>query len=287
VSGIDSHWLHGDPARPGTGGLLVVLAHPDDETFGAGGTLARYAASGVPVHCACPTRGEAGTIEPRFLDGYADAAELRTSELLCAARALGVESVHILGYRDSGMPGAAENQHAASLEQAPLDEVVARLVEVMQRLRPRVVVTHNAHGGYGHPDHIKTHRATIAAYPQGGATKLYYDTFPLRFLRVLVAMMRLLRRDPRRAGTNNDVDLLQAIAEATPVTTSIDVSRVLALRDTAWRCHASQLSGPPAGMLRLPLTIRRVAMRYEHFTRVDPPWPSGARREHDLFAGSS
>src|SRR5262245_38489541 len=96
---IDTLWLNPEPASRT---LLVVYAHPDDESFSNAGTLARYAAEGVAVHYACATRGECGGVAPELLDGYADIAALRSAELACAARTLGLAAVHFLGHRHSG-----------------------------------------------------------------------------------------------------------------------------------------------------------------------------------------
>jgi LmbE family N-acetylglucosaminyl deacetylase len=95
--------------------MLVVLAHPDDETFGLGGTLALYAMQGVKVHLICATRGEVGTVAPEFMEGYSSIADLRVDELLCASELLGLEQVHFLDYRDSGMEGTADNEHPKAL----------------------------------------------------------------------------------------------------------------------------------------------------------------------------
>jgi N-acetyl-1-D-myo-inositol-2-amino-2-deoxy-alpha-D-glucopyranoside deacetylase len=91
--------------------LLAVLAHPDDESFGMGGTLALYAARGVEVHLVCATRGEVGEVAPELLNRFESIAELRESELRCAAGNLGLAGVHFLGYRDSGMSGSPDNTH--------------------------------------------------------------------------------------------------------------------------------------------------------------------------------
>ena len=99
--------------------LLVILAHPDDESFGPGGTLAKYAREGVAVHYLCGTRGESGTVDAALLNGFANVAELRTSELMCAAKELELAGVHFLGYRDSGMVGTNDNQLTESLYAAP------------------------------------------------------------------------------------------------------------------------------------------------------------------------
>src|SRR5579859_4448075 len=104
-------------------------------------------------------------------------------ELDCAAKTIGLSEVVTFGYRDSGMMGAADNQHADSLWNAPLEEVTQRVVEVMRHARPQVVITFNTFGGYGHPDHIKINQATVAAFQQLQAEpdhpqKLYYTTGP-------------------------------------------------------------------------------------------------------------
>ncbi|MGI8587834.1 MAG: PIG-L family deacetylase [Chloroflexia bacterium] len=294
--GIESHWF-GEPAAELR--LLVVYAHPDDESFGNAGTIARYAAEGVDVHYACATRGECGTVAPGFLEGHADIGALRTAELDCAARALGLRAVHYLGYRDSGMPGSPDNANPAALVQAPLRQVTGQVVALIRALRPQVVLTFPPYGGYGHPDHIYIHQAVGPAfdaaadpvlYPEQIAAglspwrpaKLYYSTLGTGFLRLSVAMMRLLRRDPRRFGENADVDLVRVVEEATPVTAVVACGAWTEQMDRARLCHASQLGGM-AGLMRLPRPMRRLLMGREQFTRALPP--SGRKRERDLFAG--
>ena len=149
--GIDSLWLDRAP-RPRT--MLLAYPHPDDESFGNGGTIARYTSQGIAVHYACATRGECGTVDAPMLAGYADIAELRTAEQTCAAEALNLAAVHFLGYRDLGMQGTPDNLHSNAFVQAPLDRVAGQLVALIRALRPQVVVTFNPYGGYGHPDHI-------------------------------------------------------------------------------------------------------------------------------------
>lgn len=295
--GIDSHWLlPGRAART----LLVVYAHPDDESFGNAGTIARYSAEGVAVHYACATRGEVGTVTPDVLAGYPDTAALRTAELECAARALGLTAVHYLGYRDSGMPGSADNGHPAALVQAPIERVTGQIVALIRALRPQVVLTFSPYGGYGHPDHIACHQATRQAfsvagdatqYPEqvaAGLTpwaprKLYYNTSGTTALRLGLLVLRLARRDPRRFGTNADVDLVRVLEEATPITTTIACGAYLAQKERAWQCHRSQLGGMGA-MGRMPRPLRRRLLGTETFTRAYPPWRRGARRERSLFA---
>src|SRR5687768_13358858 len=107
--------------------LVFIGAHPDDESFGPGGTLARYAAEGVKTYYACATRGEVGTIAPQFMQGYATIGDCRWDELTCAVKELGLTGVIHLGYRDSGMPGSEDNNHPEALAAAPLEEVTGRV----------------------------------------------------------------------------------------------------------------------------------------------------------------
>jgi mycothiol S-conjugate amidase len=295
---ISSLWLDHAP-RPRT--LLVVYPHPDDESFGNGGTLARYAAQGVAVHYACATRGECGTVDPALLEGYADVAALRSAEQECAARALGLAAVHYLGHRDSGMQGAADNDHPAALVQAPLERVAGQIAALIRALRPQVLLAFNSYGGYGHPDHIYLHYATrvafaaasdAARYPEQIAAglaawqpgKLYYPTFSTRLVRTAVGAIRLFGRDPRRLGQNNDVDAVRIIEETTPITARIECSDWLETNIRARMCHRSQSSGMPP-YNRLPRALTRRMLGAEHFTRAIPAWEDGAKLEYDLFAG--
>jgi mycothiol S-conjugate amidase len=296
--GVETHWLRPEPTSRS---LLIIYAHPDDESFGNAGTIARYAASGVGVHYACATRGECGTVAAEHLRDHTDIAALRTAELDCAAQALGLAAVHHLGYRDSGMPGTPDNEHPSALVQAPREQVTGQLVALVRILRPEVVVTFNPYGGYGHPDHIAIHHAALAAftaaadpayYPEQIAeglapwapSKLYYSTFGTTFLRLAITTMRLMRRDPRRFGENKDIDMVRAAAEVTPITTAIESGAYLAVRDRAVHCHRSQFSGMEQ-LQRIPIMLRRRFMSTEYFTRVVPAWNGTARREQDLFAG--
>jgi LmbE family N-acetylglucosaminyl deacetylase len=295
--GIDSLWLKPEPAPRS---LLIAYPHPDDETFGNAGIVARYAAEGVAVHYACATRGEVGTVTPELLGDYPDAGALRTDELACAARTLNMAGVHFLNYRDSGMQGAPDNQHPGCLVQAPLDAVAGKLVALMRALRPQVVLTFGPYGGYGHPDHIKIHHATHAAFAAAGdparypeqiaaglapwqPQKLYYSTFSTRVLKIIVSLSRFFGQDPRRGGRNQDIDFVEALDQATAVTTTVDTGAYEAQKLAAFLCHRSQLDG--MGLSRLPAPVRRMWLGREQFTRVAPPWDGRTAEERDLFEG--
>jgi LmbE family N-acetylglucosaminyl deacetylase len=200
--------------------LLAVLAHPDDESFGLGGTLALYAQRGYDVYYVCATRGEAGSVDEKHLRGFKDTAEMRTAELECAASHLGIKSVFFLGYRDSGMPGMDANQHPDAQVNHSIDEVAGRVVKYIRELKPEVVLTFDPIGGYKHPDHIHIHNATKLAFekandasfhPESGSPfkplALYYQVFPRWFLKAATRFMPLFGRDPRKFGRNGDINL--------------------------------------------------------------------------------
>ena len=112
--------------------ILAVLAHPDDESFGMGGTLALYARKGFDVYYVCATRGEVGTVDPEHMQGFKSIGELREGELRCAAEHLGLKQVFFLDYRDSGMPGMEDNKHPDAQINHSLDEVAAKVVKYIR-----------------------------------------------------------------------------------------------------------------------------------------------------------
>jgi LmbE family N-acetylglucosaminyl deacetylase len=273
--------------------LLAVFAHPDDETFGAGGTLALYARRGVEVHVICATRGEVGEA-PAGWKGYPTVGAMRESELRCAAQVLGLADVHFLGYRDSGMPGSPDNRHPQALAAAPLPETARATARLIRRLRPQVVITFDPIGGYRHPDHIAAHRATVEAflraadpayYPEDGEAhspqKLYFHTFPHGFLRWAVRILRWFGQDPSRFGKNRDIDIA-ALAEVDfPIHARIDIRPVLEIKQKASACHSSQGGGAMAGFQRW---FARLTGGSETYMRAFPQ-PPPALVERDLFAG--
>lgn len=275
--------------------LLAVLAHPDDEYFGMGGMLALYASRGVDVRLVCATRGEVGEIPPEMLAGFDSVAELRESELRCAAGILGLAGVYFLDYRDSGMPGSPDNSHPQALAAQPLDEVAAKVVHYMRQLQPQVVLTFDPIGGYRHPDHIAIHKATVRAFEQAGdpalasndlppyqPQRLYFHTMPHGFMKAAVRVLRLIGKDPRKFGSNGDIDLT-AIAEVDfPTNARITIRPVREKKEKAGACHASQDGGRMGGSL--VGFILRMFSGKENFMRAVPPVQEGERLERDLFA---
>lgn len=296
--------------------MLVVMAHPDDESFGMGGTLAHYARRGVEIRLLCGTRGEAGSVAPEFLKDGRSIAELREGELRCAAETLGLAKVEFLGYRDSGMAGSTDNLHPESLVSARLDDVAEKIVRALRDFRPDVVVTFDPVGGYHHPDHIKIHEATVRAFhaagddaqfPQAGtpaaAGQLYYTIFPRQTLRWLVRTLDALHRsrlaqgvarlagrripDPRRFGRNHDIDLVALVSDADyPLHVSIDYTNMAAVKERADACHASQLDFGHQSGSRINRWLSRIRRHRDHFMRAYPETPARARAR-DFFAFSS
>jgi LmbE family N-acetylglucosaminyl deacetylase len=276
--------------------MLVCLAHPDDETFGMGGTLALYARRGVQVHLVCATRGEVGDVDSELMQGFNSVAERRESELRCAAGVLGLIGVYFLGYRDSGMPGSSDNHHPIALAAQPVDEVAVKIVHYIRSLRPQIVVTSDPIGGYKHPDHIAIHRATVRAFelaadlnflsdlPPFKPHKLYYQTMPKALVRWAVRVAPLLRMDPRHFGRNKDIDLAVLVEEGDfPTHASIDCRSVSLIRDEASACHVSQ-GGESMGRKGPIALLRRFVGNSETFMRAYPVAEDGVR-ERDLFEG--
>ena len=274
--------------------LLAVLAHPDDESFGMGGTLALYATRGVEVHLVCATRGEVGEVTPELLEGYESIAKLRESELRCAAEILGLTGVHFLDYRDSGMPGSPDNTHPQALAAQPLDEVAAKVVRHIRELKPRIVLTFDPIGGYRHPDHIAIQRATVRAFEQAGnpdfaadclpvfaPERLFFHKMPNNLLKFAVKILPIIGKDPHKFGSNGDIDLVPIAEVDFPTHARIDIRSVLKKKEKAGACHASQGGGRMGGGL-LSLLMRLFSGK-EAFMRAFPPVAEGERVAKDLF----
>jgi LmbE family N-acetylglucosaminyl deacetylase len=274
--------------------LLISYAHPDDESFGLGGLIARYVKAGIEVYLICATNGDVGTVAPEFLNGYNSIAELRLAELDCASAKLGFKQVFKLGFKDSGMMGSETTNDPTCLWQAPQTEVTRRVVEVIRDVQPHVIITFNRYGGYGHPDHIAIQKATTAAFSAAGEAsyetgqppykpqKLYYSGLPRAFLRFGMLMMRMRGQNPRKLGKNGDIDLQAIFDNIEPNHAMVNVSDYFAEWDEASACHASQLGG---GAPRMPLFLRKVVTPAQGFTRIYPAPTSNRIDEHDLFAG--
>jgi LmbE family N-acetylglucosaminyl deacetylase len=194
------------------------------------------------------------------------------------------------------MAGSPENQHPDALAAAPLDDVAAKVVAYIRKLRPQVVLTFDPIGGYRHPDHIAIHKATVRAFHAAGEAdefpgaglpyqpaKLYYQTFPSSWLTWAVRLMPLIGKDPRHFGQNGDIDLLELVGENFPTHARIDYSEVADLKQEATACHASQ-GGMGASSSTLVRLAFRLASGSDSFMRAYPQ-PERGLKERDLFNG--
>jgi LmbE family N-acetylglucosaminyl deacetylase len=223
-------------------------------------------------------------------------AELREAELRCASYHLGLSGLHFLDYRDSGMPDTADNHHPRALAAASSEQVAEEVTHYIRRIKPQVVLTFDPAGGYGHPDHIAMHQATVEAFHAAGdpsqypndhppyqPQKLYFTTFSRRLLRFLVRLLPLLGRDPTRWGRNSDINLVEIAERHYPIHARIDVRSVSKVVERATACHASQLDGGPR-QRSLVGWVFRIMSRKETFMRAYPP-ATDQTEEEDLFAG--
>lgn len=255
--------------------LMAVLAHPDDESLGFGGTLAKYASEGVDVSVVTATRGERG----RFR-GYAPGdsrhpgapalAAIREQELRSAAAALGAHHVSILGFEDS------------HLDRADPRDAVPRIAAELVNVRPDVVVTFGPDGAYGHPDHIAisqfTAAAIVAAADIHRVSKLYYLAWPQSTWTAYEAAVKRL---------TSIVDGVERQATPWPdwaITTLLDTRQVW---PTVWRavsCHESQVAGY-GNLAALPIDQHEAIWGWQSFYRVFSAVNGGRARETDLFEG--
>jgi mycothiol S-conjugate amidase len=274
--------------------LLAVLAHPDDESYGMGGTLARYVAEGVDVHVVIATDGAAGSVADEWTGDRERLAEARALELEAAAKVLGV-TLHLLGYRDSGYINDPAGEHPDAFVQADEAEAIGRVVYLIRKLRPQVVITHDETGGYYHPDHILCWKITTAAFHTAGDLRqypefelaphqpqsLYYTAFPNRWVNFVARLMRLRGQDPTRVGRNQDIDLTRLGVPPSKIHAVIDYRKYWEVKRLASAAHTSQGGGTSFNRL-LPTWLLKWFLAKETYIRAHPPVPDGFR-EYDLF----
>jgi N-acetyl-1-D-myo-inositol-2-amino-2-deoxy-alpha-D-glucopyranoside deacetylase len=280
--------------------LLLVHAHPDDETISTGGVMARYAAEGAHVVCVTCTGGEHGEIVVPAMDtpeNHAKLVEIRAEELRRALARLGNIDSRKLGYVDSGMMGTKENDAAESFWQADFDEAVGRLMAIVRDVQPQVIVGYNDFGGYGHPDHIRSALIAKAAFERAAdmpnpPLKLYesardwtrMDEFRKRAAeRGADAWWNPDEEESEQDRTQRMEQFAKMQAATGPITTVVGVSDYLEAKRAAMEEHVTQLS-PKMSFLALSVDDWRELMPDEEFTlrvsRVGVRIP-----EDDLFAG--
>ena len=263
--------------------LVLVHAHPDDESISTGGVMMKAKANGHRVVLVTATRGEVGeihnmdeaTARPRL-------GEIRTAELKTADDILGVDRQEFLGYRDSGMVDTPDNKDPRSFHQAKLDEAAARLAVLLREERPSVVVTYGEDGVYGHPDHIKAHFVTNAGLDllerEGSPVKkVYYTAIPRSLME---AFVKELPEEARRQADNS-----MRIA-GTPdelVTTRVDVSEFVDRKRDAFRAHVSQ-NDPNSWFATMQDQVYEMAFGTEYY-QLARGKAGSELPEPDLFVG--
>ncbi|MEU5691540.1 N-acetyl-1-D-myo-inositol-2-amino-2-deoxy-alpha-D-glucopyranoside deacetylase [Actinosynnema sp. NPDC020468] len=249
--------------------LLLVHAHPDDESLWTGGTIAHYAAIGAHVTVVTCTLGEEGEIIPPALGALAagQADQLggyRVAELRSACAALGVTDHRFLGgigrWRDSGMVGVEANSHPRAFVRGSLDEQTGQLASIISSVKPQVVVTYDAFGGYGHPDHIRAHEITTAA--AGSVDRVFHAVTSRSALAEGVEGLAGLADLPFRLP---EPDELPAVDDAL-ITTTIDISEHLVAKLRALRAHSTQVSVWQDGAAyALSNGVAQPVLRAEHY----------------------
>ena len=270
--------------------LLCVHPHPDDESIACGGVLARAAAAGARTVVVTCTGGEEGENLAGIDLGGESLAEHRRRELADALDVLGVEGRYRLGYRDSGMAGEAANDHPASFHRADLDEAAGALAVIVRCERPDVVVSDDAQGTYGHPDHVKAHHVTaravaLAADPHADLAAAPFAV-PKRYVHTLSrSRARQVHRALLAAGLASPFGDGAEPAFGTDdaaVGTRVDVRPWLGRKRAAMAAHASQI-GPDSFFLNTPQEVFATLFGTEEFVRQGVSPTDDA--EDDLFDG--
>jgi mycothiol S-conjugate amidase len=276
--------------------LLTVHAHPDDEASKGAGTVAAAHAEGIRTVLVCCTGGEEGEVLNPAMDRpevHADLAGVRMAELAASATIIGYDEVALLGYRDSGMPDSEANARPECFARADFDEAVGRLVEVIRRERPQVIVTYNDdQSGYPHPDHLRVHEITLpafalagdpTAYPDAGEpwapSKLYYTVWNLSRIKLIHAKM--LELGVESPFTD---EWFTRPSQDDRITTSVDVGAWYHVRKQALLAHATQVAPDSPFWFGLPDDVAAGLHPYDDYVLAQSRVPAEVP-EHDLFAG--
>lgn len=276
--------------------LLTVHAHPDDESSKGAGTVARYAAEGVDTVLVCCTGGEAGDILNPAMDRLEvreSLDQVRLGELRRAAEVIGYREVVLLGYRDSGMPDTPANGHPDCFARADRDEAVGRLVAVIRRTRPQVVVTYmDDQQGYRHPDHLRVHDISVPAFEKAGDPAAFPEAGepwqPLKLYYVIWSQARILATHQKflELGLESPYDAtrLDRPSADDRITTRIDVSQFADVRRHALLAHATQIDPESPYWFGLPAEVARTVYPWDDYQLARSLVPAELP-EHDLFAG--
>ena len=259
--------------------LLLVHAHPDDESIGTGATMAKYAEAGARVTLVTCTLGEAGEIIPPDLAHLLpnELGQHRIGELAAACAALGVTDHRFLGgpgrYRDSGMMGVEENEDPRCFWQADLASAAAELAKIIDEVRPTVIVTYDANGFYGHPDHIQAHRVAWEARKLAAPDSRFYATA------MPASVARAAAELPPDSWFTPMADVTAHTVPDGAVTTTVDASEYLDKKIAAMTAHATQIT-VDGTYFALSDNVGRRVLGVEHYIQLAGPDAAPAT---DLF----
>jgi LmbE family N-acetylglucosaminyl deacetylase len=260
--------------------LVSFQAHPDDESIGAGGMLAKAAAAGHRTVLVFATRGEHGEVDEGFLDDGETLGERRTKECHRSAEILGVQRVEFLGYVDSGMIGTPENDLAGSFWTAPVDEAAAQLAAILRDEDADIVTIYDSDGGYGHPDHIQVHRVGARAAELAGTPRVFEGTMNRDHIRRVIEEGVSSGAIPPDAVPDVTEDSTFGRPEAL-ITTRVDVRDHLAAKRASMAAHASQIA-ETSFFLSMPEDAFAATFGWEWFIRHGV---ADGHRDDDLFEG--
>lgn len=275
--------------------VLAIYAHPDDEQ-GVSGTFAKYAKQGINTALICATRGEVGEIAPGVDATPETLGKVREGEMRCAAAKIGLRHLYMLDYRDSGMVGTPENEDKTNLHQANLMDVAAKVTKIVREQKPQVMITFDAWGGYGHPDHIQIHKAALIAFFVAGDArafpeqlkdglepwtpkKLYFNVWARsRFDSYIEYLTAEGKEIPEWMQTFGNRALPEEV-----ITTRVEVAEYAKLKLESLQCHASQL-GPNTIFSQIPESVWLSMVKQETFMLAESR-TGRANNETDLFEG--
>jgi mycothiol S-conjugate amidase len=279
--------------------LLTVHAHPDDESSKGAPSIAKYRSEGILATLVCCTGGEAGDILNPAMDRpevRENLAKVRVEELNTAAAIIGYENVEMLGYHDSGMADSETNARPDNFWNAPLDEAVERLVRIIRRDRPQVIVTYgDDQQHYAHPDHLKVHEITLPAFARAGdpswyedagepwqPLKLYYTEWSKERIQALHGKYLELGLDSPFGG--EWIERIEAMESADRITTRVEIAEFYEAREHGLLAHATQVDPTEKFWFGLPTDVARNVHPFDDYVLAQSLVESELP-ESDLFAG--
>ena len=278
--------------------IVTVHAHPDDESSKGPGTIAAYRARGIRSVLVCCTDGAEGDVLNPALDAEAvkaDLANVRREELAAATSIIGYDRVVHLGYRDSGMKDSPANDHPECFHQAPLEEATEKLVAILRAERPQVLVTYpDVQEQYPHPDHLKVHDVSMAAYLAAGdptkyqdagpaheVAKLFYVTWPAERVRAMHQMFLELGLE----SPYDEAFLARLDNYVDDTTHKVDISGFGHIRELSLKAHATQIDPNSKWWFGLPSSVQAELYPFEHYRLADSRLSGFVESGNDLFEG--